>query len=55
VTPPKTAAERKACERAEHRRLGRKPVTVHVLPEYRAEVRELEAKLRRRDKRKRSL
>ena len=47
-----TAAKRKAAERQRHKDAGRVPVTVHVLPEYRAEVRELEAKLQRREKRK---
>ena len=46
-----TAAKRKADERQRHKDAGRVPVTVHVLPEYRAEVRELEAKLQRREKR----
>ena len=49
----KTAAERKANERQRHTEAGRKPVTVHVLPEFRPEVRELEAKLQRRERRKR--
>ena len=51
-TLPKTAAQRKAEERKRHKEAGRVPVTVHVQPEYRDEVRELEAKLQRREKRK---
>lgn len=47
-----TDAQRKRKERAEHKAAGRVPVTVHVLPEYRPEVRELESKLQRREKRK---
>lgn len=53
MIPAKTAAERKADERKRHRKAGRKPVTVHVLPDYRPEVRALEAKLQRRENRKR--
>ena len=49
---PKTARERKADERARHKEAGRVPVTVHVQPEWRNEVRELEAKLQRRERRK---
>lgn len=52
VNAAKTAAQRKADERQRHTEAGRVPVTVHVLPEYRAEVRELEAKLQRREKRR---
>ena len=52
-TAAKTAAERKADERQRHKDAGRVPVTVHVLPEYRTEVRALEAKLQRRENRKR--
>ena len=48
-----TDAERKRKERAEHKKAGRVPVTVHVLSEYREEVRALEAKLQRREQRKR--
>lgn len=48
-----TPAQRKAAERERNRLAGRVPVTVHVLPEYRPEVRELEAKLQRREKRRR--
>ena len=44
-----TAAERKRRERAEHKRAGRVPVTVHVLPEYREDVRRLEARLRKKE------
>ncbi len=53
MTAAKTAAERKADERRRHTEAGRVPVTVHVLPEYRQEVRALEAKLQRRENRKR--
>lgn len=42
-------AERKRAERARHKAAGRVPVTVHVRPEYRPEVRALEAKLQRRE------
>ncbi len=51
VSPAKTAAERKAAERQRHREAGRTAVTVHVRPEYVAEVRALEAKLQRRERR----
>ena len=44
-----TAAERKRRERAEHKRAGRVPVTVHVLPECREDVRRLEARLRKKE------
>lgn len=53
MAPAKTTAQRKADERQRHTEAGRVPVTVHVLPEYREEVRALEAKLQRREKRKR--
>jgi hypothetical protein len=53
MSPVRTAAERKADERQRHTEAGRKPVTVWVLPEYRHEVRALEAKLQRRENRKR--
>jgi len=53
MTEAKTAAQRKAVERQRHREAGRKPVTVHVLPEFKDEVRALEAKLQRRENRKR--
>ena len=53
MTAAKTAAERKAAERRRHKEAGRKPVTVHVLPEFKDEVRALEAKLQRRENRKR--
>jgi len=46
-----TAAQRKAAERQRHREAGRTAVTVHVRPEYAPEVRELEAKLQRRERR----
>ena len=49
MAPAKTAAQRKADERLRHHEAGRVPVTVHVLPEYREEVRALEAKLQRRE------
>jgi len=52
VSPAKTAAERKADERQRHKESGRTAVTVHVRPEYVPEVRELEAKLQRRERRK---
>jgi hypothetical protein len=48
-----TAAQRKAAERARHREAGRVPAQVWVRPEYVAEVREMEAKLQRRENRKR--
>ena len=48
---PKTARERKADERARHKEAGRVPVTVHVQPQWRDEVRDLEARLQRREKR----
>ena len=48
----KTAAERKADERQRHTKAGRVPVTVHVLPEYRTEMRALEKKLQRRESRR---
>lgn len=53
MTAAKTAAERKAAERLRHKEAGRTAVTVHVRPEYVPEVRALEAKLRRRESRKR--
>ena len=49
----KTPAERKADERQRHKEAGRTAVTVHVRPEYVPEVRALEAKLQRRENRKR--
>ena len=52
MSPAKTAADRKAAERQRHKKAGRTAVTVHVRPEYVAEVRELEAKLQRRERRK---
>ena len=45
-----TPAERKAAERQRHRDAGRVAVTVQVRPEYVAEVRALEAKLQRRER-----
>ena len=45
----KTAAERKRKERAAHKRAGRVPVTVQVLPKFRAVVRALESELRQRE------
>lgn len=53
MSPAKTAAERKADERQRHKEAGRTAVTVHVLPEYAPEVRDLEAKLQRRENRNR--
>ena len=50
VSPAKTAAERKAAERQRHKEAGRTAVTVHVRPEYVPEVRALEAKLQRRER-----
>lgn len=52
MSAAKTAAERKAAERSRHRKVGRTAVTVHVRPEYVAEVRALEAELQRREKSK---
>lgn len=52
MSPAKTAAERKADERRRHKEAGRVPVTVHVQREYVAEVREFEAKLQRRERRR---
>lgn len=49
----KTDAQRQADLRQRHRDAGRVPVTVWVLPEWKTEVRELEAKLQRRENRKR--
>lgn len=49
----KTDAQRKADERQRHKEAGRTAVTVHVRPEYVPEVRALEAKLQRRENRKR--
>ena len=54
MAPAKTVAERKADERQRHKAdHGRTAVTVHVRPEYVPEVRALEAKLQRRENRKR--
>ena len=52
MSAAKTAAQRKAEERARHREAGRTAVTVHVRPDYVPEVRALEAKLQRRENRK---
>lgn len=49
---PKTTAERKRDERGRHRDKGRVPVQVWVRPDYVAELRALEAKLQRRERRK---
>lgn len=49
---PKTDTERKRDERDRHRAQGRVPVQVWVRPDYVAEVRALEAKLQRRERRK---
>ena len=46
---PKTAAQRKADERKRHKRAGRVPVTVQVLPKFRPDVRALESELQRRE------
>jgi hypothetical protein len=51
MTVAKTAAQRKAEERQRHKAAGRTAVTVHVRPDYVPEVRALEAKLQRREKR----
>lgn len=48
----RTPAQRKAAERARHKAAGRVPVTVQVAPEHKQYVREIEAKLRRREGRK---
>lgn len=53
MSPVKTAAERKRDERKRHKKAGRTAVTVHVRPEYVPEVRELEARLRRRERKQR--
>jgi len=53
VSPAKTAAERKAAERQRHKEAGRTAVTVHVRPEYVPEVRALEAKIQRRERKQR--
>ena len=53
MAAPKTPAQRKADERRRHKDAGRTAVTVHVRPEYVPEVRALEAKLQRRENRKR--
>lgn len=52
MSTAKTPSERKAAERERHKKAGRVPVTVHVRPEWREEVRTLEAKLQRRERRK---
>ena len=52
IGPAKTAAERKAAERQRHKEAGRTAVTVHVRPEYVPEVRALEAKLQRRERKR---
>lgn len=52
LSTAKTAAQRKAEERARHKEAGRTAVTVHVLPDYVPEVHVLEAKLQRRENRK---
>ena len=51
MSTAKSARERKADERARHKEAGRVPVTVHVQPQWRDEVRDLEARLQRREKR----
>ena len=50
MTTHKTPAQRKASERARHKEAGRTAVTVHVLREYVTEVRALESKLRKRER-----
>ena len=55
MTAAKTAAERKAAERQRHKEAGRTAVTVHVRPEYVPEVRALEAKLQRRERKQQRL
>jgi hypothetical protein len=59
MTEPKSNADRqrefrqrKLAEKRAHREAGRTAVTVHVRPDWAAEVRELEAKLQRRERRK---
>lgn len=52
MTTAKTAAQRKADERQRHRDAGRTAVTVQVQPEYVPEVRALEAKLQRRERKR---
>lgn len=52
MIPAKTPKERKAAERQRHKDAGRTAVTVHVLPEFRPVVRELEIKLQRRETRR---
>ena len=52
MSPAKTAAQRKADERLRHKEARRTAVTVHVRPEYVPEVRALESKLQRRERRK---
>jgi hypothetical protein len=47
--PAKTPAGRKADERKRHKDAGRVAVTVYVRPEFRDDVRALEAKLQRRE------
>ena len=49
----KPEAIRKRRERENNKAAGRVPVTVNVLKEYASEVRALEAKLQRRENRKR--
>ncbi len=53
MAAPKTPAQRKAAERQRHREAGRVPVQVWVRTDYVAEARALEAKLQRRESRKR--
>lgn len=53
MTVAKTDAERKRDERRRHKEAGRTAVTVHVRPEYVPEVRAMEAKLQRRDRKRR--
>ena len=52
MSEAKTAAQRKVDERQRHKEAGRTAVTVHVRPEYVPDVRALEAKLQRRERRR---
>ena len=46
----KTAAQRKADERQRHKDAGRTAVTVHVQPPYVPEVRDLERRAQKRER-----
>lgn len=52
MSTAKTAAQRKAAERQRHKDAGRSAVTVHVQKVYTQEVRALEKKLQRRERKK---